>query len=222
VACGVAFWSAGTLPWDTNTVGAVRRIELATPDYLARAALFPAMFPGLAILVGSSAIAAPLRGPRTSWPAGVGLLLMLLGFLSVTTGAMLDLAVAETGVLLFLVGPLALLTLVALVRGDPEGSGPEASVIATVALGHAVASGVTAILAISRYDQLLAHAYSGDPAAWRAPAAAIAVLAAVGIAAAAATGVTATRPRTYAGLGAVGTLALWVPLAMVGALTQLV
>ncbi|MCB9678691.1 MAG: hypothetical protein H6737_26550 [Alphaproteobacteria bacterium] len=222
VACGVAFWSAGNLPWDTSTVGAVRRIELATPDFLMRTALFPAIYPGLALLVATSAIAAPLRGPRTTWPAGVGLLLALLGFFALTAGAMLDLAATETGVLLLLVGPLALVALIALIRGDEEGAGPEASVIGAVAFGHAVAAGVTAVLAVSRYDQLLTHVYAGDPAAWRAPAAAIAVLATVGMSAAATTGVTATRPRTYAGVGALATLGLWVPLAMVGALTQLV
>ncbi|MEZ4323080.1 MAG: hypothetical protein R3F61_36775 [Myxococcota bacterium] len=221
-ACGVAFWTAGNLPWDTDTVGAARRVELATPDFLMRTALFPALFPGLAVLVGTSAIAAPLRGPRSTWPAGVGFLLAFLGFLALTIGALLDLAAAETAVLLVLVGPLALVTLIAMVRGDPEGPGPEASVIATVALGHAVGAGVTAVLAVSRFQQLLTHVYADDPASWRAPAAAIAVLATLGMAAAAGTGVTATRTRTVGGLGALVTLILWVPVAMVGALTQLV
>jgi len=222
LAAAVALWTAGQLPYDTDTVAMTRRIELATPDFLARAALFPAIFPGLVVLVLSGAIAAPLRGPRTLWPAGIGLLLGLLGFLTLTAGAMLDLALAETGALLVLLGPLFLIALLGMVRGRTDSSGPEASVIGTVALGHALAAGVTAALALARYPQLLAHDLSGDPAVWRSAAAVIAILAVVGMAAATATGTTSTRARNYGALGALGTLILWVPLGMVGALTQLV
>jgi hypothetical protein len=222
VACGVALWSAGNVPWDVMTVGAERRIALSTPDFLVRVALFPAIYPGLVVLVAGCALAAPLRGPRTTWPAAVGALLLVLAFVSLTTGAVLDLAVAETGVLLFLVGPLSLAALIGLVRGNPDGAGHEASAIGTVAFGHAVAAGVTAVLATARYQLVLTETFAGDPAVWRAAASVFAVLAVVGMAAAATTGVTQTRPRTYAGLAAFGTLFLWAPLAMVGALTQLV
>ncbi len=222
VACGIALWTAGNVPWDVMTVGAVRRIDLSTPDFLVRVALFPAIYPGLVVLVAGCALAAPIRGPRTTWPAAVGALLLVLGFVSLTTGAILDLAVAETGVLLFLIGPLALATLIGMVRGNPDGAGHEASAIGTIAFGHAVAGGVTAVLAMARYQLVLTQEFAGDPAMWRAAASVFAVLAAIGMAAAATTGVTQTRPRTYAGLAGFGTLLLWVPLAMVGALTQLV
>ena len=222
LAAAIAVWSAGELPYDTDTVAMTRRIQLATPDFLARAILFPAILPGLGILVLTGAIAAPLRGPRTSWPAGIGLLLGLLGFFALSIGAMLDRQLAQTGALLVLLGPLSLIALIGMVRGRDDSSGPEASLSSTVALGHAIAAGVVAGLAHGRYHQLLDHNLSGDPAMWSSAGAVILLLSVLGMSAAAATGMTATRARTNSALGALGTLLLWVPLGMVGALTQLV
>ena len=117
--------------------------------------------------------------------------------------------------------PAALVLLVGLVRGAPESSGPEASLLAALAFGHLTAACMSALVATERYHMLLTHHLDLEVVAFRGPAGALAIIATIGIAAAAATGVTSTRGRTFGGLAGLASLGLWAPLALLGPLPQL-
>lgn len=221
VAAARVLWTSTTVPWDPRSVFALERLTLAAPDARVRLALPVLLGPALLASATTGAIAGPLRGPRTVWPAGIGALLGVLGLLAITTSSALDLAPLSGGTLLLALFPVALASCVALVRGDPAGSGPEAGVVATVALAHLAAAGAIGALAEARWAVVGELGYHPDPAAWRVVGFGVAWLAAVGCVAVAGIGATSDRARTLGvGIG-VATLALWVPIALTGSLGRL-
>lgn len=220
VAAGRVIWTGAQLPWDLATLGGDDRIQAALPDVRARVLLGPLLLPALGVAAIGGAMAAPLRGPRSLWPAGLALLFQGLALLSLSVGALLDLAPVGGGAVALGLVPLGLVVVLAQIRGRPDSSGPEAGLIAAVALGHAVAAVAIGTLAEARFVGV-ASPLTPDPAGWRAAGALFAWLAAVGITATACTGITTDRGRTIGGVLGAATLLLWIPIALFGSLARL-